>query len=220
MRIFPYFVNEKTKCHLLAVHHPLTKRMDEIRNGESSIPIEILNKIPREGILYKNRILEYVPAVYYSTHTARPFLLRGPQRGWEARGQLWRDVGRGRGGREKGAGVGRAGFSSERKGEVVPTEEARHCGGGIRGHRWAYSDTRSGGGDDKGEEEREGRAHHDTDSVLRYATMPRDCYAIWFGKGWVILGTLSLPPFLPPPLADLYQFLRFSVPGQFTRGPF
>lgn len=191
MRIFPYFVNEKTKCHLLAVHHPLTKRMDEIRNGESSIPIEILNKIPRDGIFHKN-ILEYVPAVYYSTHTARPFLLRGPQRGWEARGQLWRDVGRGRGEGKRTLGWGEPGFRASGKGKWCPRKRP---GGGIRGHRWAYSDTRSGGGDDKGEEEREGRAHHDTDSVLRYATMPRDCYAIWFGKGWVILGTL--PPSLP-----------------------
>lgn len=191
MRIFPYFVNEKTKCHLLAVHHPLTKRMDEIRNGESSIPIEILNKIPREGIFHKN-ILEYVPAVYYSTHTARPFLLRGPQRGWEARGQLWRDVWRGRGEEKRALGWGEPGFRASGKGKWCPRKRP---GGGIRGHRWAYSDTRSGGGDDKGEEEWEGRAHHDTDSVLRYATMPRDCYAIWFGKGWVILGTL--PPSLP-----------------------
>lgn len=35
-----------------------------------------------------------------------------------------------------------------------------------------------GGGDDKGAEEWEGRARHDTDGVLRYATMLRDCYAI------------------------------------------
>lgn len=62
--------------------------------------MKILNKIPQERDLHKN-ILGYVPAVYYSTHTARPFLLRGPQRGWEARGQLWRDV-EGREEREKG----------------------------------------------------------------------------------------------------------------------
>lgn len=93
---------------------------------------------------------------------------------------------------KRALGWGEPGFRASGKGKWCPRKRP---GGGIRGHRWAYSDTRSGRGDDKGEEEREGRAHHDTDSVLRYATMPRDCYAIWFGKGWVILGTL--PPSLP-----------------------
>lgn len=75
------------------------------------------------------------------------------------------------------------------------------------------------------------RGHHDTDSVLRYATMLRDCYAIWFGKGWVILGTLpsSFPhpflpflPFLPPPVRiSIYgQFLRLASRGNLRGDPF
>lgn len=195
--------------------------MDEIRNGESRIPIKILNKIRREEI-FKRNFLEYVPAVYYSTHTARPFLLRGPQRGWEARGQLWRDGG----GREKGAGVGRAGFSSERKGEVG-TEEAQHCGGGIRGHGWTYSDARLGGGDDKGEDEREeSPSRHWQRFTLRYdatrllRNLIRERMSNFGNSSSILPPSLSSLP--SSPSADLYlrPIFTFSVPGQFTRGPF
>lgn len=85
---------------------------------------------------------------------------------------------------------GGPGFSMERKGEVVNrAAEEGPAGGGRR--EWRHRDE---------EREREGRrgtrmrgGNHGTDSVLRYATMLRDCYAIWFGKEWE--GYLAASPF-------------------------
>lgn len=187
--------------------------------------MKILNKIPQERDLHKN-ILGYVPAVYYSTHTARPFLLRGPQRGWEARGQLWRDV---EGREERERRVGRVGFSSERKGEVG-TEEAQHRGGGIRGHRWTYSDAKLVRGDDKGAEEKEERpSRHWQRFTLRYdatrllRNLIRERMSNFGNSSSILPPSLPLLLSLPSsPCADLYlrPIFTFSVPGQFTRGPF
>lgn len=159
--------NETSSISLLIIHQfniecPLTQ--SKRTKWESRILIKTLNKIAEEGILLRIRpccLLQYTHGAAIFTTRAAAWV-RGP-------GSVVTRCG----GEEEGAGMGRAGFSSERKGEVG-TEEVHHCGGGIRGHRWTYSDTRLAEGMTK--EQRSGRGGPVTTLTAFYVTLR--CYEI------------------------------------------